>query len=169
MASASSVLQSLLSQLSPKDAEAKIVGSKEAMELVAKMYSDSKNKDDFLAQQYQNIVNIAHRRPEEVSIQSAPGLSDVYEAAGEFDPQQDRILYDSNLSQENTYNSIAHELLHFLSKVNKTEMSPQQEHDIIKHILGTSTYKTAHELDGYAPPIPTLEQDSIIKSLLKEK
>ena len=163
---AESVVSKLLSLISPKEAEAKIVGSPEAMGMLRSMYTDVSGKDDYLSQQYKRIIERANNIPQTVEVNPAPGLADIYSGAGSY--EGGKAFYDPQYKGEDAYNNIAHELLHFLSSATGKELTPQQQHDVIKILIGTSSYKPANELRGYTPPQGTSEQEAIIKSLFGE-
>lgn len=161
-----SIISKLVSLISPKEAEAKIAGSPEAMAFLRSMYGDVKSKDDYLSQQYRKIIERANNIPQTVEVNPAPGLGSIYHGAGSY--EGGKAFYDPSYKGEDAYNNIAHELLHFLSEASGKELSLKEQHDVIQLLIGTSQYKSAEELRGYSAPQATPEQESVIKSLFGE-
>ena len=156
------VVDTLLSLLSPRNAEAKIVGDKESMQLIRDMYQ--KHQDNYLMSMYDKIVQAANNRPEEVAISQAPGLANIYGAAGDYANKQ--IHVDPSYQSEDKYGTIAHELVHFLNSVSDKPLSTDEQHSFIKTLLGSSTYVPFKDVQGYTPSPLTSEQSTTLESII---
>ncbi len=165
---ANSIIQALLSLISPAEAEAKIVGSPQAMKLLREIIADTEGSEEYLPQIYNKIIKEAEKRPEEVEVLHLPGLNKIYGNAADFWPNN-RIEYDPAFSKEDSANILSHELIHFLNNISKQKLDTQQQHSIIEKLLGTQVYKPAAELRGYIPPNMSTEDTAAIKSWLGEQ
>lgn len=161
------ILQSIADLISPRSAEAKIVGDPASMSLIRDRYEAGKQlpqQNEYLSTMYNDIVAAAQNRPETVSVNSAPGLSHVYGAAGDY--ENSKVFYDPKYSTEDKYHTIAHELFHFLNEVTGENLSTKQQHELLKSILGTDIYKPTSELVQYKEPVLTDEQKNILQRII---
>jgi hypothetical protein len=162
-------METLLSVISPKEAQAEIVGDRESMALVRAIYKAAEEKElkgDYLSKMYRKIISAADRHPETVSIRQAKGLSDVYNSVGDYNPGTKTIFLDQQYGVDDMSNVVPHELLHFLSSVTYGERPVDEQHSFIKSVLGTDVFKPASELEGYKEPTLTKEQSDMLMKMI---
>lgn len=161
------ILQSISDLISPRSAEAKIVGDPESMQLMRDRIQANQQlpqQNEYLNNMYNTIISAAQNRPETVHINQAPGLGNVYDSAGEYNNNQ--IFYDPKYSKEDNYHIITHELFHFLNDATGTKLSTDEQHNLLKSILGTDKYKPMSELIDTKQPVLTDEQKSILQRII---
>lgn len=116
----SDIFNTIISALSPREAEAKVVGDKRAMAILSNIIANSQsNQGDKLNLTYADIVKAANALKNTVNVNAYPGISKSDTAehpAGEYIPHQQQIYYDPRRSDiAQIPNTLVHELLHFLS------------------------------------------------------
>src|SRR6266581_9012155 len=104
-------LDTLLNLISPNEANAKIVGDPKSMQLMREMYNEPNNT--YLRGMENSIVKAADKRPEQVSVNQAPGLTSAYGELGSY--ENGSVVYDPSQGKESVYTTMAHELFHFLN------------------------------------------------------
>lgn len=166
-----SILDYITSLISPKEAEAKITGEKEAIKIIKEILEQSEQKqDDYLYDMYKKIIHAAEKRPETVEIHQAPGLAQSsYSAVATH--EAGKIHYDPSYTNKDLHNVIPHELMHFLNFL--TDREPEgtpvaTQHDFIKSLLGTDSYKPASELQGYEKPTLNIDQLKLYQRMMGE-
>jgi hypothetical protein len=155
---ADSILDSLWSLITPKEAEAKIVGGDAEMTMLGEvMRSNAAGKGQYLPDQYRRVIAAAQAHPATVTLEAAPGMmagqsprtGGVPITAGYL--QDKRILYDPGLPKADLPNTIAHELTHFLNYNSPRPQGPAAQHALIKQMLGRDVYDPDTSLEGYQP------------------
>jgi hypothetical protein len=135
--------------LSPREAEAKIVGHPEAMAHLRRILSEAEGAGEELPRRYGEVIRRAEAVPQTVEIERWPGLSERYGHMAEYWPGQQRIGYDPQAVGANLDNPLIHELLHFLNSLLPEPYTESRQHQVIGTMLGTATYKPAEALRGY--------------------
>lgn len=164
-----SILKWLSNIISPNVAEAKIVGDKEAIEIISDIYnraSAGEQSGDYLSSIYKKIIKVANETPKTVSVNTAPGLADVYGYGGEH--RSGKVYYDPKYSKEELSNIISHELFHFLNYINKEPASLEDQHSLMKSILGTDVNIPIEQLKGYKAPALSDSQRKLLLNILGE-
>jgi len=85
---------------------------------------------------------------------------------GYFTENPYQIKYDASKLGSDPDNTLAHELTHFLSSATKLDATIPEQHELIKGLLGTDTYRSAKELKAMPKPIQTPLQRNYLKQLL---
>lgn len=139
------ILQSITSLLSPRAAEAKVVGNKEVIALLNKMANnESMSKPEST---HRSIVRAASNDNKTVEVRSAPGLMDVYGNRGEYHSGTKKIFYDPTGPDVNK--TVAHELIHFLQTGMQGLQSPIEEQHIFINNLLENKPLTSSQRDMY--------------------
>lgn len=165
------LLDEIMSWLGPKEAEAKIRGTPDAMDLVSDVWgqAEKQRSGDYLSDIYSQIFRAADAHPATVNIEPQPGLR-YGGSAGRYstswiDPYNE-IRYDPSYPQEDMGNILGHELTHFLAQQSQPYVETPGQHSLIKMLLGTDKYKPASQLQGYKPPTITQQDRDIINRWL---
>ncbi len=162
-----SVADYLLSLLSPRSAEAKIITDPETTNILSNITKKAEvDRNDYLYGMYKAIIDAAERRPEVVDVIRTPNLERDTGNVGFFTENPYRIKYDASKLGSDPDNTLAHELTHFLSSATKLDATIPEQHELIKGLLGTDTYKSAKELKAMPRPIHTPLQRNYLKQLL---
>lgn len=164
-----STWDSVLSWFSPKSAEAKIVGDPEAMQLIRDIYGQAQQGEaggEYLSKVYRQIIDAAEKHAQTVTVRPTPGLDRVYERAAEYDTGTKEIRYDPSLGTDNLRNVLPHELMHFLFPAQGFNQPVDAQHELIRSVLGTDTYKEAPILEGFQQQPLSKDQHYILQRLL---
>lgn len=163
------IISMLASMLSPADAEAKITGTPEAMQLLQSLQTANAKapKDAYLPQAYQLIYNKAEAVPETVSLRGVEGLMQMQPArAADYLSGKKEIRYDPSLSEKNLANPIHHELVHFLNSLLPEPYPADIQHRVIGEMLGTPGYAPVEQLQGFRARKVTPDTVDIWRQLL---
>jgi hypothetical protein len=148
-----SLLKSMLRWVAPAEAEAKVVGSPEALAVLKGMLK-SGDPEDYLAQRYRQIVRRAEESPSQVEVFPAREHLSNLKAAGAYYPDTRTVLYNPTYPTPDLRENFAHELTHFLAtEANKGQARPEEEHRLIRQFLGTDTFDPARRFSqsGFTP------------------
>lgn len=156
-----SLLETLLSLASPKSAEAKVVGSPEAMRILRGMMKPG-DPEDYLTQRYRQVVRRADQSPSQVEVLPAQEHLEGLKAAAAYYPDTRTVLYNPTYPTPDLHENFAHELVHFLAtEANKGKARPEEEHRLIRQFLGTDTYapEARFSQSGFTPGRETSLKD----------
>jgi hypothetical protein len=159
-----SLLETLLSLASPKSAEAKVVGSPEAMRILKGMAKPGEpgEAEDYLRQRYRQIVRRAEESPSQVEVFPNRELLAGLGAAGAYYPDTRTIIYEPTYPTPDLHENFAHELTHFLAtESNKGKARPEEEHRLIRQFLGTDAFDPERRFSqsGFTPGRETSLKD----------
>ena len=148
-----SLLKSMLRWVTPAEAEAKVVGSPEAMRVLRGMLAPG-DPEDYLAQRYRQIVRSADQSPAQVEVLPAREPLANLGAAGAYYPDTRTVFYEPTYPTPDLRENLAHELTHFLAtEANQGQARPAEEHRLIRQFLGTDTFDPARRVSqsGFTP------------------
>ena len=157
-------LNDILSLLSPREAEAKVLADKRALEILRGIMENP--SEEYLPKTHKRIVQEANRIPQEVNVREGLKLRDVTGGVGAFYGDDSTVLYDPELSNPDLTHTLPHELTHFLDAAKGLGTKPTKQHDIIELLLGAKRYKPAAELQGYQKPLIPPGYEEIIRQWL---
>jgi hypothetical protein len=156
-----SLLKSMLRWVSPREAEAKVVGDRQAMGAVQGVME--REPVDYLTQRYQQILRRAEEKPQTVRLDANEALLSPLGLSAGYLPADRQVWYNPAVigSGTNLDNPLAHELTHFVvhqgSKEGRPWPSDEEQHRLIGQMLGTNLYTPAAELQGYVPSGASLQ------------
>jgi hypothetical protein len=155
-----SLLKGMLRWVTPREAEAKVVGSREAMGVMGGMLAPG-DPEDYLAQRYRQIVRRADEAPAQVEVLPAKEHLEGLGAAAAYYPETRTVFYNPTYATPDLRENVAHELTHFLAtEANQGRPRPEEEHRLIRQFLGTDTFDPARRFSqsGFTPgPDATLK------------
>jgi predicted SprT family Zn-dependent metalloprotease len=156
-----SLLKSMLRWVTPREAEAKVVGDPAATQAVQGVME--REPRDYLTQRYQQIVRRAEAEPQTVRLSANEALLSPLGLSAGYLPAERQVWYNPAVigAGSNLENPLAHELTHFVvhqgAKQGRPWPSDEEQHRVIEQMLGTNLYAPAAELQGYVPKDATLQ------------
>jgi hypothetical protein len=161
------VARYVASLVSPREAEATIVGAPDMLQLVEQVYGANAPQPGYIPQFYARTIRQAQRVPEEVELLGAPGMSSAtYGDAGLY--QAGKIYLDPQMARQDIGHPLVHELLHFLSDRRGQQVPLNVQHELIKSLLGSPGHLTAAQVRGYQPPPLTPEQMRLLQQWFQD-
>lgn len=156
----------LLGWLGPREAEAKIMGSPQAMQTIRGLMADNTaQRGAYLPDMYNRIYRAADAHPRTVYIRDIAGLrNSVAGAAAEYEPGREEIVYDAALSREQLGDVLPHELLHFLNAQSRRPQAVPVQHSLIERLLGRSVLTPAPPGLDFQPGYLTPQEHDIIRA-----
>jgi hypothetical protein len=154
------LVQRLLSLITPGEASAEVMSlSSDAAKKLASIAEAP--GASYLDRMYRTVLEAAQRHPEAATFVPDESLADRG-MIGAYNPRTRNILYEPGLSGDQTKNTFTHELMHFLSAQDRSKMSVERQHDLIRTFLGGDTPKKGYTL----PPLVSFEDLSGLHSML---
>ena len=164
-----SLLKSMLRWVTPREAEATVVGAPEAMRVLKGMMAPG-DPEDYLAQRYRQIVQRAEASPSQVEVLPAREHLANLGAAGAYYPDTRTVFYEPTYPTPDLRENFAHELTHFLAtEANQGQARPEEEHRLIRQFLGTDTFDPERRFSqsGFTPRDANLKDLETFEGWLK--
>jgi hypothetical protein len=154
-----SILGSLWDWVSPKAAEAEVMSTPSGQATLAQMQGQPRG--DYLLDMYRRIYQRAQGLPQTVSVLPDPQLKQRERTVGDFDPAGSVIRYQPGEAPASTWNTLGHELLHFLNA--QTSKQPvETQHALMDKLLAASRDVHPAVFAHYQPPAFSPVEHSII-------
>jgi len=150
-----SILDSLWSLVTPREARAEIVATPPAQQALQQITATNKaHQGQYLYDTYQRILDRAQAHPAKVNVAPREGLmQSSMKAAGFYYPKPPQIRYDPQVEPEDLEQTLPHEMLHFLSE-QTTKVPGEVEHALMRKLLGSDTTflpQAAYQPGAFSP------------------
>jgi hypothetical protein len=161
-----SILDSLWSWVTPRAAEAKVVGEGPAEQQLLRDVEarNAQKKGQYLYDLYARILARAQADPQTVTLVQRPGYTARTGAMAAYYPERQEIMYDPAQGHGLTH-MVPHELLHFLNA--QTAKQPEDvQHAVMKKVLGMDVFDPGFVPQGYQPPPLSPEEQGLMHQWL---
>lgn len=153
MGSLADPVSQAVSLLSPRAAEARVAGSGPAMRVVQGMGEST--EPTYMKGLYKHIARQVAGAPETVTFTPATQALKAQGFAAAYDPQTKQIFYNDEMPPEDLRGSLAHEMMHFLAQHRGTPLSTDEQHAVIKTMMGSEFFEPYADIRANTLPRTT--------------
>jgi len=145
----------LSSLLGPREAEAEVLTTPSGQQMMQGLQAQPSG--DYLLDMYKRILDRAQAVPQTVSVLPDPQLMAREQAVGSFDPEANVIRYQTGKAPASTWNTLGHELLHFLNQ-QTAQVPVETQHALMDRMLGAAREVHPAVYQNYQPePLTPVE------------
>jgi len=153
----------LSSLLGPREAEAEVMTTPSGQQMLQGLQAQPSG--DYLLDMYKRILDRAQAVPQTVSVLPDPQLAAREQAVGSFDPEANVIRYQTGKAPASTWNTLGHELLHFLNQ-QTAGLSEGAQHAIMDKMLGAAREVHPSVYQNYQPEALTPVEHYVLRQWL---